>query len=120
MGITSLRNHKAKLATTAVSESLIFTRIDLPAMSAPQSRKERVHAIRRKMGRDAAKLLPHEVRWRDKQPFLASRGYNLRPRYHPDWVPSWDADQAISPLRCEDYHGLPVSAPCPFFAFLQP
>ncbi|KAJ7112944.1 kinase-like domain-containing protein [Mycena epipterygia] len=27
--------------------------------------------------------------WVDSQPFLLARGYQLRPRYHPDWVPSW-------------------------------
>lgn len=27
--------------------------------------------------------------WVDYQPFLLSRGYKLRPRYQPDWVPSW-------------------------------
>jgi hypothetical protein len=27
--------------------------------------------------------------WVDQQPFLLSRGYTLRPRYDPAWVPSW-------------------------------
>ena len=27
--------------------------------------------------------------WVDEQPFLLSRGYKLRPRYDPAWVPSW-------------------------------
>ncbi|OBZ71812.1 hypothetical protein A0H81_08237 [Grifola frondosa] len=30
-----------------------------------------------------------ELRWRDRQQFLESQGYMLRPRYHPDWSPSW-------------------------------
>ncbi|RDB27576.1 hypothetical protein Hypma_003904 [Hypsizygus marmoreus] len=30
-----------------------------------------------------------ELFWVALQPFLLSRGYNLRPRYHPDWIPSW-------------------------------
>ncbi|KAF5384218.1 hypothetical protein D9615_003107 [Tricholomella constricta] len=30
-----------------------------------------------------------EIFWVQLQPFLYSRGYNLRPRYHPDWLPSW-------------------------------
>ncbi|KAJ6621023.1 kinase-like domain-containing protein [Mycena sp. CBHHK59/15] len=31
----------------------------------------------------------HEQFWVDNQPFILSRGYRLRPRYDPDWVPSW-------------------------------
>ncbi|KAJ7726279.1 kinase-like domain-containing protein [Mycena maculata] len=27
--------------------------------------------------------------WVDSQPFLLAQGYQLRPRYEPDWVPSW-------------------------------
>ncbi|KAI0081952.1 hypothetical protein K474DRAFT_1655844 [Panus rudis PR-1116 ss-1] len=34
-------------------------------------------------------LLPGEDFWRDHQPWLAKHGYQLRPRYHPNWVPSW-------------------------------
>ena len=33
-----------------------------------------------------------EVWWRDHQPWLQERGYMLRPRYRPDWVPSWHKD----------------------------
>ncbi|KAJ7151667.1 kinase-like domain-containing protein [Mycena filopes] len=35
------------------------------------------------------KLLSQERYWVDHQPFLSSRGYMLRPRYHPGWVASW-------------------------------
>ncbi|KAF9018054.1 hypothetical protein BDZ89DRAFT_1074291, partial [Hymenopellis radicata] len=31
----------------------------------------------------------HEMSWVAIQPFLESRGYRLRPRFHPDWEPSW-------------------------------
>ncbi|KAI0057009.1 hypothetical protein BV25DRAFT_1920542 [Artomyces pyxidatus] len=34
-------------------------------------------------------LLEPEERWRDRQLFLESRGYLLRPRYRPGWTPSW-------------------------------
>ncbi|KAK0502057.1 hypothetical protein EDD18DRAFT_1065378 [Armillaria luteobubalina] len=30
-----------------------------------------------------------ELFWVKHQPFLAELGYMLRPRYHPDWHPSW-------------------------------
>jgi len=39
--------------------------------------------------REIAGLLPWEMWWRDCYRVLESRGYRLRPRYHPDWVPSW-------------------------------
>ncbi|KAJ6602637.1 hypothetical protein DFH09DRAFT_1069021 [Mycena vulgaris] len=31
--------------------------------------------------------------WVDNQTFLLGRGYQLRPRYHPDWIPSWTVAQ---------------------------
>jgi hypothetical protein len=31
--------------------------------------------------------------WVDQQPFLLARGYRLRPRYDPTWVPSWKRPQ---------------------------
>ena len=34
-------------------------------------------------------LREHEYYWRDRQVWLAERGYMLRPRYKPDWKPSW-------------------------------
>ena len=37
----------------------------------------------------ADELLFEERFWRDKQPWLLERGYRLRPRYAPDWTPSW-------------------------------
>ena len=31
-----------------------------------------------------------EIRhWRDNYQWLHDRGYQLRPRYSPDWIPSW-------------------------------
>lgn len=32
---------------------------------------------------------PREFFWVKHQPYLQSQGYMLRPRYHPDWRPSW-------------------------------
>ncbi|KAH9918118.1 kinase-like domain-containing protein [Fomitopsis serialis] len=55
-----------------------------------------------------ATLSDWERRWRDRQPYLQSRGYMLRSRYHPEWIPSWrltkqkfrDCEDAIeAPLR---------------------
>ncbi|EMD34374.1 hypothetical protein CERSUDRAFT_97636 [Gelatoporia subvermispora B] len=46
-------------------------------------------------------LYESEERWRDRQKFLESMGYMLRPRLRPGWVPSWKGTD-ISPLDCED------------------
>lgn len=34
-------------------------------------------------------LAKHEAFWVDLQPMLLQRGYQLRPRYQPGWIPSW-------------------------------
>lgn len=34
-------------------------------------------------------LIPFEYFWRDHQEWLAAAGYMLRPRYKPNWIPSW-------------------------------
>ncbi|TFY54587.1 hypothetical protein EVG20_g9649 [Dentipellis fragilis] len=40
--------------------------------------------------------------WRDRRQYLVSRGYDLRPRYHAGWVPSWKNTRR-DPTFCEDY-----------------
>ena len=39
--------------------------------------------------RKAGTLVTTERWWRDRYDEIASRGYELRPRYHPQWQPSW-------------------------------
>ena len=39
--------------------------------------------------RGPVNLSSHEIKWRDRQPFLESKGYMLRPRLQPGWTPSW-------------------------------
>ncbi|KAF8962536.1 hypothetical protein BDZ97DRAFT_2059492 [Flammula alnicola] len=36
-----------------------------------------------------AGVLLEAQRWAQYQPLLLHRGYQLRPRYHPDWQPTW-------------------------------
>lgn len=67
----------------------------------------RLQAANKQMGDYAARLEARELAWRDRQQFLAARGYMLRPRYHPGWVPSWSASLDINPFRCEDFIALP-------------
>ncbi|VDB85836.1 unnamed protein product [Peniophora sp. CBMAI 1063] len=58
---------------------------------------------------DYTELFSSERRWRDKQPYLQSRGYMLRPRLRPGWVPSWTST-GEDPLDCEDGIRLPARA----------
>ncbi|KAJ7019349.1 hypothetical protein C8F04DRAFT_336368 [Mycena alexandri] len=44
-----------------------------------------------------------EQLWADSYEFLLSRGYRLRPRYHPRWVPSWGAKGNPIRLESEDF-----------------
>lgn len=46
-------------------------------------------------------LLEAEVYWRDRYAFLQESGYVLRPRYHPEWKPSWTGTNR-DPMFCED------------------
>ena len=55
-----------------------------------------------------AELMNFEVQWRDRQPMLEQRGYMLRPRYRPGWIPSWHKDPSLIPRRCEDAIAAPV------------
>ncbi|KAI5120181.1 hypothetical protein M0805_002649 [Coniferiporia weirii] len=47
-------------------------------------------------------LEPSEFWWRDHFDVLLEHGYRLRPRYHPNWRPSWYDDTSKSPILCED------------------
>ncbi|KZV68698.1 hypothetical protein PENSPDRAFT_753941 [Peniophora sp. CONT] len=49
-----------------------------------------------------------EILWRDKQVFLQSKGYMLRSRYRPNWVPSW-LTSGRHPFRSEDGIELPLA-----------
>ena len=53
-------------------------------------------------------LLPGEIFWRDRYFFLEGCGYTLRPRYRPDWKPSWLGTNR-DPVFCEDSITLNVS-----------
>ncbi|KAI0287515.1 kinase-like domain-containing protein [Russula brevipes] len=56
-------------------------------------------------------LSSHEITWRDRQPFLESKGYMLRPRLRPGWTPSWMRTGTYW-RRAED------SAPLPLHLFV--
>ena len=54
-------------------------------------------------------LFDAEVYWKDRYHFLNHHGYALRPRYHPDWKPSWIGTN-IDPVFCEDSISIIVCA----------
>lgn len=58
-------------------------------------------------------LDPREVWWRNRYQQLNSRGYRLRSRYSPEWVPSWSTSNK-NWEDCEDGKRLEV---CFFFFF---
>ncbi|KAJ3476120.1 hypothetical protein NLI96_g11382 [Meripilus lineatus] len=46
-------------------------------------------------------IMPYEAWWRDRYDLLLSRGYQLRPRLRPGWVPSWTTN-GKEIWSCED------------------
>ena len=52
-----------------------------------------------------------EERWRDRYYMLEKHGYRLRPRYHPEWVPSWTETDKL-PIYCEDFYNQRVRRDC--------
>ena len=61
--------------------------------------------------REPGTLFGRELWWRDHYQVLEGRGYRLRPRYRPDWVPSWKKSGKEF-YTAEDGQPTPVSI-CP-------
>ncbi|KAJ7652148.1 kinase-like domain-containing protein [Mycena polygramma] len=57
------------------------------------------------IGARGRRLSSDEKWWADKQPFLFSCGYELRPRYRPNWTPTWElpGNERTWPTHFEDY-----------------
>ncbi|CAL1711872.1 unnamed protein product [Somion occarium] len=72
---------------------------DLPnyAICSPEEAKEYAELTRQGQWG----LLSYEIFWRDRYYFLEGRGYILRPRFRPDWIPSWLGTNR-EPDFCED------------------
>ncbi|KAJ3480768.1 hypothetical protein NLI96_g8119 [Meripilus lineatus] len=51
---------------------------------------------------DFRALEKDEVFWMEHQQWLEEKGYMLRPRYRPGWVPSWDINKRGRPYDAED------------------
>ena len=44
-------------------------------------------------------LYDSETWWRDRYELLESRGYRLRPRFKPGWIPSWTGNNRVPFFR---------------------
>ncbi|KAG9092645.1 hypothetical protein FRC06_011851, partial [Ceratobasidium sp. 370] len=55
----------------------------------------------RALSRPPEQLSDEEKRWAGYYPYLLAKGYQLRARYRPGWIPSWQTD-GRNPLVCED------------------
>ncbi|KAI5120177.1 hypothetical protein M0805_002645 [Coniferiporia weirii] len=71
-------------------------------MSADDLEPTKVQNEALKPGYSTRMLKKSETWWRDHFNVLLDHGYRLRPRYHPDWKPSWVIDSTKDPLLCED------------------
>ncbi|KIJ60042.1 hypothetical protein HYDPIDRAFT_139776 [Hydnomerulius pinastri MD-312] len=75
-------------------------------MTSPEQKAKQEDEVL-KIIKTTRRLLPEEldpageVWWRDHYNWLKSRGYLLRPRYSPNWVPSWITSKK-GWVECED------------------
>ncbi|THH21616.1 hypothetical protein EUX98_g8325 [Antrodiella citrinella] len=68
------------------------------AAQSHNARDTHVHGLYKGLGQ----LHPSEILWRDRYVYLLEHGYKLRPRYHPQWRPSWLGTD-IPADCCEDF-----------------
>ena len=62
--------------------SILYTSSGSPRMSRPRATKGGG-------SRDIGTLFDIELWWREQYRAIQGQGYILRPRYHPNWRPSW-------------------------------
>lgn len=74
-----------------------MSRLPIYAVCSPEAAERHAEATRR----GDYNLINFERQWRARYVHLQERGYELRPRYHPDWKPSWTGTNRV-PTFCED------------------
>lgn len=79
-------------------------------MSHQRDLQEEIRKADDKLAEVSARLISYEARWRDRQKFLEQKGYMLRRRLRPEWVPSWQGNNSLV-LFAEDSIQLPASQP---------
>lgn len=62
---------------------------------------EEVEGYRKQTEEGRWDLLSYEAFWRERYEYLKARGYLLRPRFQPEWTPSWLGTNR-HPTYCED------------------
>jgi hypothetical protein len=67
--------------------------------------------------REIGTLFDSESWWRDQYYEIENQGYTLRPRYHPDWEPSWKKSRKDF-FTVEDGQPTLVSVVCPMLSML--
>jgi hypothetical protein len=84
------------------------TRADIKAEEAAEIERLKVLRAQKELAtfgtdvkRSPGALSTQEIWWCQQYQWLKGQGYLLRPRYAPDWVPSWEASNR-DPLACED------------------
>lgn len=65
--------------------------------------RERLRARIAQVAESRSHLDEGELLWRDRQPFLESKGYMLRSRYRPGWTPSWLGNDVVFE-ECDDWY----------------
>jgi len=55
----------------------------------PDATTDSVGRIVGQASRESGTLFGSELWWREHYHDIEDQGYVLRPRYHPNWVPSW-------------------------------
>ncbi|KAL5530902.1 hypothetical protein ACEPAG_3778 [Sanghuangporus baumii] len=62
-----------------------------------------MHDLQR-LPEEASPLTSREKVWRGRCYMLESHGYRLRPRFSPDWTPSWIGSNALPGMHEDYYH----------------
>jgi hypothetical protein len=91
-------------------KSTTKTKTELKAEEAAENKKRRARKELELFGqrdRRPGALTENETWWCQHYLWLKSQGYLLRPRYAPDWVPSWEGTDR-NPFACEDGHCMRV------------
>ncbi|EIW54128.1 kinase-like protein [Trametes versicolor FP-101664 SS1] len=71
----------------------------LPRYAVLEPENVEYYATSTRLGRYG--LLPSEIFWNERYRYLEESGYVLRPRYAPNWKPSWSGTN-LDPMYCED------------------
>jgi hypothetical protein len=94
-----------KTTTSSKGKRTAKTKAEIKAEEAVALERRRAQkelaAFGEERDRRPGALSVDEIWWRRQYEWLKVRGYLLRPRYAPDWVPSWEGSKRHA-SDCED------------------